>query len=739
MLFCAIRGILGFVISQAVVFEEYSPFGVAFAVSGGGGLAGLLGAVGVALGYLRLWQLADSLKYIAGTVVAFTAVYAFRDTETGEKKFFAPIVAALALACVGFVFIAGMNFSTSAVTLFVCEIILAFSATYFYTEVFSGRDESENFSTAHSISVLAFMATVLLGFSGVRLVGGLSVGRFAAMAAVLLAGYSGGFGAGAAAGVTMGLVFDISGGGGFYSMSYGLCGLIAGAAAGAGRLATAAVFVIASAATILMGGAFRFMVLYEAFVVSALFALMPEQWLPELDWLKQYLQKGGAREVNRAKSILSGAARAFRELHDTLKSGIEHESKQRRDDISRVFDRAADSVCRRCALKGLCWERDCLNTYNIMNDLTPHLRENGKLAVTDLPPHFASRCLKVEHFITAINEEMKMWQQRRANTMQLARGERTICGQYAEVAEIFGQASAELGMNISEDREAARKAKKLARRYDAQASADAWHAPGGRLYVELSGKAAEEYAKISSELSAELGVEFCEPELSHENETVLLKSREPIVAEVGISSVKRRGSTNSGDSAVNFKTEDGKLYALISDGMGSGASARAESARTLRLMERFLRAGIEPHTALSTTSSAFSLKNEEDVTFATLDLLQIDLFSGRGLLLKCGAAPTYFRSGGKVSRAGGKSLPAGMLPGARAAEELRLRMGSCNLAVMVSDGVSDGTEDAWLRELIAAFTGEPEKLAEEITAEAYKKSNGGDDITAVVITIDDRR
>jgi len=227
VLFCAIRGILGFVISQAVVFEEYSPFGVAFAVSGGGGLAGLLGAVGVALGYLRLWQLADSLKYIAGTVVAFTAVYAFRDTETGEKKFFAPIVAALALACVGFVFIAGMNFSTSAVTLFVCEIILAFSATYFYTEVFSGRDESENFSTAHSISVLAFMATVLLGFSGVRLVGGLSVGRFAAMAAVLLAGYSGGFGAGAAAGVTMGLVFDISGGGGFYSMSYGLCGLAA--------------------------------------------------------------------------------------------------------------------------------------------------------------------------------------------------------------------------------------------------------------------------------------------------------------------------------------------------------------------------------------------------------------------------------------------------------------------------------------------------------------------------------
>ena len=47
---------------------------------------------------------------------------------------------------------------------------------------------------------------------------------------------------------------------------------------------------------------------------------------------------------------------------------------------------------------------------------------------------------------------------------------------------------------------------------------------------------------------------------------------------------------------------------------------------------------------------ALALRGEEDGGFTTVDLLQIDLFSGKSAVYKLGAAPTYLRRGGVVER-----------------------------------------------------------------------------------------
>ncbi len=49
------------------------------------------------------------------------------------------------------------------------------------------------------------------------------------------------------------------------------------------------------------------------------------------------------------------------------------------------------------------------------------------------------------------------------------------------------------------------------------------------------------------------------------------------------------------------------LYLLLSDGMGSGQEAHREAALTVRLLEQFLRAGIEAAPALKTLNSALAL------------------------------------------------------------------------------------------------------------------------------------
>lgn len=117
------------------------------------------------------------------------------------------------------------------------------------------------------------------------------------------------------------------------------------------------------------------------------------------------------------------------------------------------------------------------------------------------------------------------------------------------------------------------------------------------------------------------------------------------MAVAGVAARKKDGETVSGDAGTYFKRSDGTLYVLLCDGMGSGPQANRESTLALRLLEQFLQAGVDTEHALVTLSSALALRGEEAGGFTTIDLLQVDLFSGDGVVFKLGAAPTYVRKG----------------------------------------------------------------------------------------------
>ena len=212
------------------------------------------------------------------------------------------------------------------------------------------------------------------------------------------------------------------------------------------------------------------------------------------------------------------------------------------------------------------------------------------------------------------------------------------------------------------------------------------------------------------------------------------------MAVAGVASANREGQSVSGDAGLWFKDSAGKLNFLLCDGMGSGVEAREDSDTALRLLEKFLRAGLEPEEALNTVGEALALRGEEEGGFTTVDLLQIDLFSGRGAVYKLGAAPTYLRRGGTVERLAGESLPAGVSAGAGSvpdAFDLALDAGDCVL--LVSDGITTGRDDRWVRQLLAEFDGlSPQELAGRVLKESAGRTGGGDDRTVIAIKLDVR-
>lgn len=207
----------------------------------------------------------------------------------------------------------------------------------------------------------------------------------------------------------------------------------------------------------------------------------------------------------------------------------------------------------------------------------------------------------------------------------------------------------------------------------------------------------------------------------------------PLGYRVGSGLRPREGQRVCGDQLAIFEVGS-TLYLLLSDGMGTGEGAHREAAMTVRLLREFLEAGIEPVSALRTLNAALMLRGEEGGGFTTIDLLALQRPTGAGTLYKYGAAPSYLKRGGCVTRVTGQSLPAGLQQGADGPESTRLSLQAGSFFVMVSDGVADETDDEWLQNLMAGWSGRSaDALASLILSESRTRRGLRDDCAVLVL------
>ena len=350
------------------------------------------------------------------------------------------------------------------------------------------------------------------------------------------------------------------------------------------------------------------------------------------------------------------SAEALRALGESL---IPSASPKKEENPAVVFDRAAEVVCRGCALRDVCWNKEYVSTFNAFNDATPLMLDRGRAEPSDFAVHFASRCIHFPQLLSAINTEVTALLLRRQYRRQLDRERARSRGQYAQLGELVAQAMA----------------------------AEAAPAATGK-------------------------------ELCHQ---------------VALGAEPKEGQRICGDSLTWFRT-GGTLYAILSDGMGSGREAQRESQMTLRLLEQFLQAGIAPETALRTMNAALNLRSDEQGSFTTIDLLAADLTMRQAALYKYGAAPTYIKRQGTVRRLVGASLPAGLQDSGAEPQAIRFPLEENSFLLMISDGVADGVEDQWLQDLLAGWQGDdPNVLTSLVLREAYQRRQGDDDRSALCV------
>ena len=206
---------------------------------------------------------------------------------------------------------------------------------------------------------------------------------------------------------------------------------------------------------------------------------------------------------------------------------------------------------------------------------------------------------------------------------------------------------------------------------------------------------------------------------------------------IGNSMATKSKSEVTGDSILNIRLKDGKYLVALSDGMGTGTQARKSSMQALKLLENLLLSGFDKKTSLNLINSALINQNEE--TFATLDIAIVDLYKGNIEFIKSAACPSYIKNNRRVQIIKANSLPTGVVEKGNI-QTLDYDLNSGDILLMCTDGILDANieyknKELWLRYLLEDIeTNNTQKIADLILNEAIDNNFGviKDDMSVIV-------
>lgn len=745
----ALRFLIGFCLSHARLPGDTAPLGVSWLAAAPAGAGGVVTLLGVLIGYLTQWGSVNAVQYIAVSLLVYAASAVFRSTPLAGHAAFMPAVTALTGGFIGFVFLAISGFTAGAFLFCVTDMLLMSGMAFFYRQAFAPGLGERRFK--RSVSILLLASTLIVSLSGLTFMEVLHPARICAGIFLLYSTWRGGMGSGCATGLVMGLALDLSLGYPFFSMSLGFAGLLAGIFRRMGKLTMVIVYVLGSGIAALWAGteALRVAVLLETFAISVITMLLPlKSGMHEMVTEDEPFmhRDAGRRTQGYARRRLTGASSAFRELYETLSGAFDRDRYRNDNDIAMVYDRVADRVCRRCRMRSECWDTHNAATCHALSDASGRLLENMRAESGDFPGFFSHRCIQMNAFVQAANEELQSMLQRRQYRSRLMENRRQVCRQYAEVSRILDDVAEEVSQGVEFDEVAERRVAGFLESVGLHHAQTAVYRDNAeRRHVELtcpSGEHSGTLTALATEhgfirtLSGYAGFPLSLPEERHtpEGERLLFPEAEALEAVVGAVSHKKQGQSVSGDCGSWFKTERGKVYLILADGMGSGQEAAREAAQACTLLERFLRAGIAPEVSLEMLNSALVLRSEVDTSFVTVDLLICDLFTGGATLYKHGASASYIKRGDQVQRVNGRSLPAGAR--LNTADTTHITLKSGDTLLLVSDGITGQGDDKWLCDGIGAFNAEgPRDLAERVLEMSVLHHGKGDDMTALALTL----
>ena len=212
--------------------------------------------------------------------------------------------------------------------------------------------------------------------------------------------------------------------------------------------------------------------------------------------------------------------------------------------------------------------------------------------------------------------------------------------------------------------------------------------------------------------------------------------------ETGVSKAVKETEKISGDSYGFLEDEKGKFSIILSDGMGSGDKAMADSELVIELAERFLEIGYPLDKTAKLINNTL-ITNVENQNMSTLDVCDINLHTGHCTFLKVGATVSFIKRTNYVEKITAGNLPLGIFANTEP-ETMTYSLEENDYVIMISDGVLEGLgqvigEDGLYDFLCAMDSLSAKEMANHLLNYVIRVCNGKikDDMTILVTKIID--
>lgn len=720
----------------ASLLRQRSPLGILFAI-----LGTLLGGMGIV-----------SFKYV-GAVVVFATFTLILKKELTDKKYLLAVLAALSVFANGLMYLMFKGFLLYDFFQLTAECVLVFAAFVAFDKAIGLVRNIRSrtvFENDELLSLVILAGSVILSIATIPYLR--SVAHVASVYIILVLSLYGGFGTAAAAGVALGLINSM---GDVMSSSvigvYAFCGLMAGLCKRGGKWGVSLAFLVSNAAIMfyLNNSTDRIITIYYVTAAAALLFATPGKLLARFGLLAgtaRATQQTAGAVRDYVADRLQSVSHSFLGLADVFTSLAEYRVNTDVRDVTVLFDRVAQDVCASCSMNRHCWQQEFNDTYSLLMTSFEEIERKGFVSKNCLPMRFIDKCIRVDDFITSYKRYYELYQSDVMWAGKVLESRTLVADQFRSVSHILDTLQEDVSRDVAYDEQLAQKLHAGLDQHGIRAdnlsvvcgdgyevSFDMKSCGGNLKCAGTAGPVLSELLEVPMlRTGTECGDKVCR---------VTFREQVRYRMEIGLSRTKQDGQKQSGDNYTFMAVDDSKYLLALSDGMGSGKSAKVQSSITIDLVEKLLEAGFDRDTAVRLINSVLLLRSDKE-SFATLDMCIANLYTGQLEFIKIGAATTFIKRESGVERIESTSLPVGIVSSVDPEHTVRYVRGG-DFIVMVTDGVTDCEQsvirnmDA-IRDVIAGYNGiSPQELADAVLKSALSLSGGvaEDDMTVLAANV----
>ena len=394
----------------------------------------------------------------------------------------------------------------------------------------------------------------------------------------------------------------------------------------------------------------------------------------------------------------------------------------------RTAENISDTVCRRCFRRLTCWNKDYDTTMRGFTKLS----QQTEFAAESFP-YELKECLHKPEITQKLNELSRERAMAKLLETRFSESQKLMFEQMNIIREMAAACGERLDVRYSEA--VSRQVRTKLSKFSINArNVIAYYNSLNRLHIELYFSYTErpdDIQRIRDLISDELGIPLSSSDMTDSGREIrvrLFEKPEYRLEIYGASKSAESGSEN-GDTSCIFTDGSGISYIILSDGMGSGKDAAVESRLVVRMFRKLITAGVDFASAIKLINSIMLTKSPSE-SFATLDVLRIDLDSCELTVIKSGASATLIRHRDSVMKIASPTFPVGIYEHSDIFyKEYDFEEG--DTVIMFSDGICEN-EYLYIKELLLG-SGDLRQTVEEIClkSEVFSQGSRPDDVTVI--------